>query len=169
MIKIYVDGGCSGNPGPGSFGVAALNEEETILLYNVSSETTQMTTNNREELKALIHALDKTQTIFKDEQCIIYTDSAYCANMFNDWIHGWARNGWKNSKKQTVENLDLVQQLYEFAKLEFPNFELCRVRGHVGIAGNELADALATHDDNKFVKVLQKHNIKTREEVKFDF
>ena len=169
MIKFFTDGGCSGNPGPGSFGVAALNEEETILLYNVSSEITQMTTNNREELKALIHALDKTQTIFKDEQCIIYTDSAYCANMFNDWIHGWARNGWKNSKKQIVENLDLVQQLYEYAKLEFPNFELCRVRGHVGIIGNELADALATHDDNKFVKVLQKHNIKTREEVKFDF
>ena len=127
MIKIYVDGGCSGNPGSGSFGVAALNEEETILLYNVSSEITQTTTNNREELKALIHAFDKTQTMFKDEQCIIYTDSAYCENMFNDWIHDWARNGWKNSKKQIVENLDLVQQLYEFAKLEFPNFELCKV------------------------------------------
>lgn len=169
MIKIYVDGGCSGNPGPGSFGVAALNEEETILLYNVSSEITQTTTNNREELKALIHAFDKTQTMFKDEQCIIYTDSAYCANMFNDWIHEWAKSSWKNSKKQTVENLDLVQQLYEFAKLEFPNFELCKVRGHVGIVGNELADALARHDDNKFVKVLQKHNIKTCKEVKFDF
>lgn len=166
MIKFYTDGGCSGNPGPGSFGVAALNEEETILLYNVSSEKTEMTTNNREELKALIHALKWTQSfLFKDEQCIIYTDSAYCANMFNDWIHTWARNGWKNSKKQTVENLDLVQQLYEYAKMEFPNFEIERVRGHVGIAGNELADALATHNTDKFVKVLQKYNIKTREEA----
>lgn len=129
-----------------------------------------MTTNNREELKALLHALKWTQSfLFKDEQCIIYTDSAYCANMFNDWIHTWARNGWKNSKKQTVENLDLVQQLYEFAKMEFPNFEIEKVRGHIGIAGNELADALATHNDSKFVKVLQKYNIKTREEVKFDF
>ena len=175
MKIFYCDGSTRGGKNQkgadniGGWGALCFIDEDENCLIAYDYDTENNTTNNRQELKAFIWCLNFADEYFPNEKCIIYSDSAYVVNMFNDWIHSWARNGWKNSKKQTVENLDLVQQLYEFAKLEFPNFELCRVRGHVGIAGNELADALATHDDNKFVKVLQKHNIKTREEVKFDF
>jgi ribonuclease HI len=69
------------------------------------------TTNNRMELTALLCALDLTQTKYKQEKCIIKSDSAYCVNMFNQWIYNWHQNDWVRPKNQSIENLDLVKQI----------------------------------------------------------
>ena len=63
------------------------------------------------ELKAILTALILTQTRYKNQKCIIKSDSAYCVNMLNEWIYNWARNGWVRTKNQPVENLELVQKI----------------------------------------------------------
>lgn len=163
MAKIfYVDGACKGNPGSGGYGVIGFNEKnEIVYVYN---ETCEKTTNNREELKAILHAFELSQrneNINKD--CIIYSDSAYSVNMINNWIHTWATNNWKNSKKQTVENIDLVKEIYKYLNINFFNCQVVKCNGHDGIIGNELADALATNNLNKFNKIVEKNDIKIEE------
>lgn len=116
-------------------------------------------TNNQMELLALIHALELTQTKFKEEECFIYSDSAYCVNSFNLWIRNWAKNNWLNSKNQVVENLDLMKRLYKFLLIDFPNFEVNKCPGHAGIVENEIADALASNNQTKFAKILKEYNI----------
>jgi ribonuclease HI len=95
--------------------------------------------------------------------CLIYSDSAYCVNMFNDWISTWASNGWTNSKKEIVKNYDLVKKLYEYKKIDFPNFQVLKIKGHADNIGNELADAYAvsayTSDASKLAKILKENDI----------
>ena len=98
------------------------------------------TTNNKMELTALLYALELTQTKYKNKQCVIKSDSAYCVNMFNTWIYNWNQNNWIRSKNQSIENLDLVKQIWEYCKIEWPNFIVEKVPGHCGLIGNELAD-----------------------------
>lgn len=170
MNKIFfTDGACSGNPGPGGFGVISLNKvhrqtlEEYIPSYSVEymySEQCDNTTNNREEMKAILHVFalaDKD----RENNYIIYSDSAYCVNMINDWIFNWSKNNWKNSKKQTVENLDLIQSLYKYLNTEFFNCQVLKVRGHDGQLENECADALATNNSNKLAKLFSANHILT--------
>ena len=116
MFVFYVDGACKGNPGPGGFGVISLRENEVLYDY---SEYCDDTTNNREEMKAILHVFKLVDSSKVKDTIIIYSDSAYCVNMINDWIWKWANNGWKNSKKQTVENIDLVQEIYKFYEEDF--------------------------------------------------
>lgn len=156
MIYIYTDGSSKGNPGPGGFGVVVLKNDTIKYSYREQDENT---TNNREELKAILHAFNLAQTVFKEEDCIICTDSSYCCNICNDWIFSWVKNNWKNSKKKTVENLDLVQQLYNYLTIDFFNCQVIRVSGHQGVLGNELADALATDNKVKFQKLVDKNNL----------
>lgn len=158
MIKIYTDGSCKKNPGSGGFGVVILNEETKVLEYFYNEKCSE-TTNNREELKAILHAFELAQTKYKNEDCLIYSDSAYCVNICNNWIHNWARNEWKNSKKRTVENIDLIQLLYKYLNIDFFNCQVIRVSGHQGVLGNELADALATDNKVKFQKLVDKNNL----------
>lgn len=169
MIEIFTDGSSKGNPGPGGFGVVILkknikdecensNMVKTTLKYSYH-EACENTTNNREELKAILHAFELAQTKFKDETCLIYSDSAYCVNICNNWIYSWAKNGWKNSKKKTVENLDLVQNLYKYLTIDFFNCQVCKCNGHDGIIENELADALAIFNNHKFNKILEDNQI----------
>lgn len=152
MIYIYTDGSSKGNPGPGGFGVVALKDNTIKYSYHEQNENT---TNNREELKAILHAFYLSQTKFKETDCIICTDSSYCYNICNDWIFFWAKNNWKNSKKKTVENLDLVQQLYNYLTIDFFNCQVIKVNGHQGDIGNELADALATLNNKKYEKIIR--------------
>ncbi len=70
----------------------------------------------------------------------IYTDSAYCYNIINNWMFSWARNGWKRPKNQEIKNLNIIKKIYELA----PLYDVKKVNGHVGIIGNEIADQLAT-------------------------
>ena len=159
MIKFFVDGACKGNPGPGGFGVISLQNNEVFYEY---SEYCEDTTNNREEMKAILHVFKLVDDSRVRDNVIIYSDSAYCVNMINDWIWKWANNNWKNSKKQTVENLDLVLELYKYLTIEFFPCQVMKVRGHAGEVANELADALATNNVKKFEKLLQMHNIKPK-------
>lgn len=134
-VTIYTDGACSGNPGPGGWGV--------ILFYNGHSKELSgneaHTTNNRMELMAAISALDALR-----EPCsvAIYTDSAYLCRAFNEgWLNGWQRNGWKTSSKKPVENQDLWQRLLKHTKVH--NITWYKVKGHSDNAHNNRCDELA--------------------------
>lgn len=152
MIEIYTDGSCLKNPGLGGYGIVIKENEKIIFIYQERSDGE--TTNNRMELSAILKALELTQKWFKNEQCVIYSDSSYCVRSFNEWLSKWAISNWKNSKEQIVENLDLMQELYKYHQIDFPNFCIKKIPGHCGIIENEIADALAT--DNK--KKLEKYN-----------
>lgn len=176
MIEIYTDGstlknGCKDNTG--GYGVVAMipdpKEQCGYRIDYLFSRRATSTTNNRMEISAILKALDLARTIYRDETCIIKSDSAYCVNMFNSWIRTWASNGWKNSKKVTVENLDLVLELYEYVKIDFPNFEIIKVKGHNEVVGNEIADALATDNSIKLAKIFKENDITVDSENKFDF
>ena len=113
-VELYVDGSARKN-GDGGWGVVGLIEDSSYkngfrLDYTLSKQEENVT-NNRMELTALISALTATQTRYKNDKCIIKSDSAYCVNMFNDWIYNWQHNGWVRQKNQSIENLDLVKQI----------------------------------------------------------
>jgi len=141
-LIIYTDGACSGNPGPGGFGVVVYENNECIATY---SEHSDKTTNNREEIKAIIYAMRNygINFLLSDEMPVVYSDSAYCVNMFNEWIFSWERNGWRRSKNQEILNLDLVKEYWDLYQ-KGHRIDLRKIKGHSGIKGNELADALAT-------------------------
>lgn len=151
MLNIYTDGSSRGNPGRGGFGVAVFDEGH---LVTTMQDTAEETTNNRMELEAILTAFKYIEEEAPDVETIIWSDSAYCVNMCNSWIYGWAKNGWQNSKKETVKNLDLVKRLYNYLITNFSKCQICKVKGHDNILENELADALATGDKKKEEKVL---------------
>ena len=166
-LTFYTDGGCSGNPGVGGFGVVCLNTcySQTISDYierhtinYTYSEQSESTTNNREEHKAILHVL-KIAAEHKEYNFTIYSDSAYAINSTNNWIYGWARNGWVNSKKKPVENLDLMQEIYKYVEFPMTNVTLRKIDGHKGILGNELADAFATNNKNKLDDLIYRYDI----------
>lgn len=158
-MKIFTDGACRGNPGPGGFGVVCVHNNEIKYQH---SEYSDDTTNNREELKAILHTLEMINVAYEEstsEEFIICSDSAYCVNMINNWIWTWANNGWLNSKKQIVENVDLVKQIYKYINKDFFPCQVVKVKGHCGNMENELADALATGDKIKYQKLLKKYSL----------
>ena len=156
MIEFYCDGSCKGNPGTGAYGVISLKDNEIKYSY---SEKSSKTTNNREELKAILHIFE-ISAMFEGEPIIIYSDSAYCVNIINDWIYKWANNNWKNSKRKTIENLDLVQELYKYINIDFFPCQVVKTNGHCGVVGNELADALATQNFERYNSLIEKYGIK---------
>ena len=164
QIRIfYTDGACKGNPGPGGYGVIELGKnivkdvEVSIVNYFHSAQS-DLTTNNREELKAIIHVMELAAAD-PDTEYVVYSDSAYAVNMINDWIWKWAKSDWYNSKNKEVENSDLVKEIYKYLTIEFFPCQVVKTKGHYGIIENELADALATKDKTKYQKILDKHNI----------
>ena len=100
MIKIYTDGACSGNPGPGGWGYVIV--ENGQIFSNKGSEN--QTTNNRMELTAAIKALESAR---KDESLHLYTDSTYLQKGITEWIVNWKKNNWITSSKKPVSNKDL--------------------------------------------------------------
>ena len=130
-----------------------MNEEDTKIIC-IEHDTDNFTTNNRMELKAMICALGYAESNPND-QFIIYSDSAYVVNSINSWMRGWAANGWRNSKKQIVENVDLMKTIWDYISRPFFNVEVRKCEGHKGDTGNELADAIATGDMLKFKTILE--------------
>lgn len=162
MIEIYCDGSSKGNGKNNSvagFGVCVLSQDQDgkggARIKYMYKEQHIGATNNEMELRALLFALKYALCECEGSNVIIKSDSAYCVNMFNDWIYKWYRNEWKRSGKKDIENLDLVKQIWEYCKIDFPNFRVERVSGHAGILGNEIADALATDDEAKLSKILK--------------
>ena len=153
--KYWVDGACSSNPGPGGYAVVSLEENELVYSY---VEDFLNTTNNRMELMAILHVM-KLAAENKENDYLVYSDSAYAINSVTNWIYSWARNGWMNSKKKQVENIDLMQEIYQYVEFPMPNFKLEKVHGHDGLLGNELADALASKNKQKYLNLIKKHNI----------
>lgn len=143
---IYTDGSSHPNPGPGGFGVVVLDNNEN-LLYTYSKQS-QDTTNNREELKAILyayfsHGVKVNLNDWNMNIPIVYSDSNYCVQTFNDWMFKWARNGWIKSDKKVPENLDLIQAYYDWYQKGY-RIDLRKVKGHAGHKWNEMADGLAT-------------------------
>jgi ribonuclease HI len=134
--KIYTDGACSGNPGPGGWGAVILEEDKNQK--NISGNEKD-TTNNRMELMAPIMALKKIST---NSKVVIYTDSKYVKNGITEWIKNWEKNGWKNANKKPVKNKDLWIKLDNLCK---DNKIIWKwVKGHSSNKYNNLADELAT-------------------------
>jgi ribonuclease HI len=133
-VVVHTDGACSGNPGPGGWGV--------ILAYGSHSKELKggevHTTNNRMELMAAISALEALK-----RPCTVdlHTDSQYLRNGIMTWIKGWKRNGWRTADKKPVKNVDLWQRLD--AALAPHTVRWHWVKGHAGHRLNERADELA--------------------------
>ena len=133
-VDIYTDGACSGNPGPGGWGVLMLFGEHEKELTGGAENTT----NNRMELTAAIEAL---RALKRRCQVQIHTDSTYVKDGITQWIHNWKRNGWKTANRKPVKNDDLWRELDELIGLHEISWEW--VRGHSGHPENERADELA--------------------------
>lgn len=135
----YTDGACSGNPGPGGWGVLMrAMDGETVVKERELSGGEADTTNNRMELLAAIHALE---ALGRPSAITIVTDSQYVKNGVTSWIHGWKRNGWRTSSKKPVKNAELWQRLDTARTAHDVAWEW--VKGHAGHPENERADELA--------------------------
>ena len=135
----YTDGACSGNPGPGGWGVLLqARDGEVVKKERELSGGEAETTNNRMELLAAINALE---TLERSSRITVVTDSAYVKNGVTGWIHGWKRNGWKTAAKKPVKNVELWQRLDAAQARHDVTWEW--VKGHAGHPENERADALA--------------------------
>lgn len=135
----YTDGACSGNPGPGGWGVLMLAREAgAVVKERELSGGEMMTTNNRMELLAAISALE---ALARPSELTVVTDSAYVKNGVTEWIHGWKRNGWRTAGRDPVKNADLWQRLDAAQARHKVVWRW--IKGHAGHAENERADALA--------------------------
>ena len=134
IVEIFCDGACSGNPGPGGYG-AILRYGGRVKELNGGSRDT---TNNRMEMTAAIEAL---RQLTRPCQVLITTDSQYLVKGMTEWIAGWQRKGWRNSKKEPVLNKDLWELLLTVTKSHSVQWKW--VKGHAGHVENERCDQLA--------------------------
>lgn len=134
-VDIYTDGACSGNPGPGGWGVLLRWRGHEKELNGGETQTT----NNRMEMMAAIRALEALAD--RPVSVRLHTDSKYVRDGITKWIHGWKKNGWKTAAKKPVKNVDLWQQLDELIA-RYP-VEWIWVKGHAGNPDNERVDELA--------------------------
>lgn len=153
-VRIFTDGACSENPGPGGWAVVF---NTTSKCYTISGNE-QLTTNNRMELRAVIEAFKKI--VAKESknhrfnyEYEIYSDSAYVVNTINNhWIDTWQKNSWQTTKHEDVKNRDLWE---EFSRLKDKanklhiSITLNKIKGHSGNTFNELVDKLAKEESMK--------------------
>lgn len=142
-VEIYTDGACKGNPGPGGWGALLRYKNQEKMLSGAEEETT----NNRMELMAAIQALSALK---RRCEVHLYTDSQYVRQGMTAWLFQWKKNGWKNSKKEAVKNMDLWQELDRLAAGQDMHWHW--VKGHSGHIENDRVDALA----NEAVSALMK-------------
>ena len=161
MRTIYTDGACSGNPGPGGWALLEIDEQKNTLAY-FSEGREDNTTNNRMEMKAMIGALSYIKEEAEEhpnDEFEIYSDSAYVVNMCNDWIWKWAANGWTRARNKSIENLDLVIELYDLLNFSTIKFKIKKCDGHAGVLGNELVDAFAARNQSKLDRLIKTYNL----------
>lgn len=150
-VRIFTDGACSENPGPGGW-ACVFNTEDKCKTF---SGNEQMTTNNRMELKAVIESFKKAihmkhadETDFE-----LYSDSAYVVNSINNgWVEKWQLNNWKTTKNEDVKNRDLWEELayYRNGAMSMGIYiNIIKIKGHAGNTFNELVDKLAKQESMK--------------------
>ena len=142
-VEIFCDGACSGNPGVGGWGSVLRYGGHEKELSGAEGEAT----NNRMEMTAAIEAL---ASLKRSCQVVLTTDSQYLMKGMTEWIGGWVRKGWVNSKKEPVLNRDLWERLLELSKTH--RIEWRWVRGHNGHPENERCDELARRAIEAFKK-----------------
>ena len=140
MLKIWTDGSCLGNPGPGGWAFVATDGQH--VAHRNGGELN--TTNNRMELMAVIRALTAAH---RHKELEIHTDSQYVKNGMQSWIKNWRKNNWRTADKKPVKNQDLWQKLDELASKT--NIHWIWVRGHNGEEFNEMCDELARNAAEK--------------------
>ena len=143
-VEIFTDGACSGNPGPGGYGVILRYGEHEKELSGGEAETT----NNRMELTAAIEGLGCLK-----ERCevTLYSDSKYLIDAIEKgWVYKWRENGWMRNKKEKAQNPDLWEKLLDLLKKH--EVEFVWVKGHDGHPENERCDKLAVLQSQKFKK-----------------
>lgn len=133
-VEIYTDGACSGNPGPGGWGVILRYRGVEKELSGFDPETT----NNRMELQAAIEGLTALK---RSAEADLFTDSQYLRDGIKKWLVQWKKNSWRLANNKPVKNKDLWEKLD--ALIQIHHVEWHWVRGHVGHPENERADALA--------------------------
>lgn len=139
MIEIYTDGSCRKH-GIGGYGIVVVKDGKLTGMYRGWAEDT---TNNRMEMIAIIKAkklYGRDINDFNSDIPIVYSDSAYCVNTFNEWAVNWKKHGWVKYDGGEIKNLDLVQEYFQYPT----EIELKYIKGHAGNRFNELADKLAT-------------------------
>ena len=141
QIKIYTDGACVGNPGPGGWAAIIIFENEKKELFGGE----KLTTNNRMELTGAIKGLEyfdlQEEKQLSLKEIKIYTDSIYLKEGITSWINNWEKNNWKTADKKNVKNVDLWKKLKDLVKSK--QIEWCWIKGHSGNTMNDLADKLA--------------------------
>ncbi len=138
-VVIFSDGASKGNPGPGGWGAVVVAGDNVTEVGGYE----KLTTNNRMELRAAIEGLNATRAKGA-AQIIVYTDSSYVINGITKWVQGWKKNGWRTKDKKPVMNKDLWQSLDATVSSHGREIEWHYVGGHVGVAGNERVDAIAS-------------------------
>ncbi len=135
-VDLYTDGACSGNPGPGGWGVVLIYKDIIKEFSGYHPETT----NNQMEITAVIEGLRRLK---EPVDVTIYTDSAYTMNAFEQgWIRNWQLSGWRNANKKPVANKELWLELLE--ELSRHEYQFVKVKGHADNVYNNRCDQLAT-------------------------
>lgn len=142
-VIIHTDGACSGNPGPGGWGVIIRDGDKIKEITGGEAATT----NNRMELLAAISALESLPDGTPTE---LHTDSQYVKDGITKWMNNWKKNGWRTAGKGQVKNVDLWKRLDEAAQRHKISWHW--VRGHIGHDENERADELAREGMRPFLK-----------------
>lgn len=141
IVEMWTDGACSGNPGPGGWGVVLRSGDHEKELYDGDFDTT----NNRMELMAAIMGLESLKRGCK---VTLHTDSKYVMQGITEWIHNWKKKGWKTANKKPVKNADLWQRLDEATTRH--DIKWLWVKGHADNEGNNRADELANYGMEPF-------------------
>jgi len=145
-LYAYTDGACSGNPGPGGWGVLMVAKEgSSVIKTRDLSGGTVKTTNNQMELTAAIMALEALE---KPSKITIITDSSYVKDGITKWIFAWKKNGWKTAAKKSVKNEELWKRLENATQIHDVSWEW--IKGNAGHLENERADELARNGMEPF-------------------
>lgn len=150
IVRIYTDGACSGNPGPGGWATVWCDGDDKVQDRRGGEP---LTTNNRMELLAVLEALRWIKSNNKTTVYEIYSDSAYVINAITKcWLQGWRMRGWQTSSGDQIKNLEVWQQLYNvLTEVQSAHYQVTfhKVKGHSGDPINEYADKIAKSETAK--------------------
>ncbi len=148
-VRIYTDGACLHNPGPGGWAALLITDNDELELTGGA----RYTTNNRMEMIAAIKGLEACQNSSK---VLLFTDSKYLRDGITVYIRTWRKNGWRTAKNSPVKNIELWQRLDELVHVQEVQWHW--VKGHSGNPENERVDSLAREQARKFQEFMEQGN-----------